>query len=197
MSTVLTPRQFGVIADYMAAGQPLAVAALAAGVLPPAAEAAIGEAPWFAEVLEESRRLQAMQQPEWLDRVRRMMRGVIERAVAEERVSLLHLAARQVDVMAPEKFDSMEEKRGVDALLHAMSTMTYGQLVEWQSLSRRGPAWAAHEMAERAKAAPSPTTGAAASAERRSCLGQPRRRPQRPWPAQWTSRPTSPTPATA
>lgn len=164
MSTPLTPRQFGVIADYMAAGNPLAVAALAAGVLPPVAEAAIGESPWFAEVLEESRRLQAMQQPEWLDRVRRMMRGVIERAVAEERVSLLHLAARQVDVMAPEKFDSMEEKRGVEALLHAMSSMTHAQLVEWQSISRRGPAWEAHRAAQAEQAASPPASEAPAPA---------------------------------
>lgn len=64
MSTSLTPRQFGVIADYMAAGQPMAVAALAAGVLPPVAEAAIGGSPWFGEVLDASRRLQAMHQPE-------------------------------------------------------------------------------------------------------------------------------------
>ena len=138
----LTPRQYGVIADYMAAGNPLAVAALAAGVLPPVAQAAIAEAPWFAEVLESSRALQAMVQPDWLDRVRRMMRGVIERAVAEERVSLLHLAARQTDAMAAERFDRDDEKRGVDALLHAMSNMTHAQLDEWQLLTRRGPAWA-------------------------------------------------------
>ena len=162
MSTPLTPRQFGVIADYMAAGNPLAVAALAAGVLPPVAEEAIGEAPWFAGVLEASRALQAMPQPEWLDRVRRMMRGVIERAVAEERVSLLHLAARQVDAMAPEKFDRMEEKRGVEALLHAMSNMTHAQLVEWQSLSRRGPAFEAHRAAQAAASSAAPVPPAAA-----------------------------------
>lgn len=139
MSTPLTPRQFGVIADFMAAGQPLAVAALAAGVLPPVAEEAIESSPWFAEVLEASRRLQAMHQPDWLDRVRRMMRGVIERAVAEERVSLLHLAARQTEAMAPETFTPEDQRRGVQALVHAMSTMTHAQLDEWQGLSRRVP----------------------------------------------------------
>jgi hypothetical protein len=91
-----------------------------------------------------------------------MMRGVIERAVAEERVSLLHLAARQTDAMAPEKFDRQDEKRGVEALLHAIGNMTYGQLVEWQSLGRHGPAWQAHRMAQ---TAPSAATGATASAD--------------------------------
>jgi len=155
MSTTLTPRQFGVIADFMAAGQPLAVAALAAGVLPPVAEEAIREAPWFAGVLEASRQLQAMHQPEWLDRVRRMMRGVIERAVAEERVSLLHLAARQTEAMAPETFTAEDERRGVQALVHAMSTMTHAQLDEWQGLSRRFPP-AGAAVPESAPAAASP-----------------------------------------
>ncbi|HMR30896.1 MAG TPA: hypothetical protein PKA13_07145 [Geminicoccaceae bacterium] len=150
MSASLTPRQFGVIADYMAAGQPMAVAALAAGVLPPVAEEAIAEAPWFGEVLEASRRLQAMHQPEWLDRVRRMMRGVIERAVAEERVSLLHLAARQTEAMAPEKFQREDEQRGVHALMNAMANMTHEQLDEWQMLTRRGPTWARAEAGMRA-----------------------------------------------
>ena len=183
MRTTLTPRQFGVIADYMAAGNPLAVAALAAGVLPPVAEEAIESSPWFAGVLEASRALQTMPQPEWLDRVRRIMRGVIERAVAEERVSLLHLAARQVDAMAPEKFDRMEEKRGVEALLHAMSNMTYGQLVEWQSISRRGPAWAAHSLAEAAKAAPSPAEVSASSGSPVPGEEAPRSAPPAPTPA--------------
>jgi hypothetical protein len=97
-----------------------------------------------------------MHQPEWLDRVRRMMRGVIERAVAEERVSLLHLAARQTDAMAPENFDRQDEKRGVDALLHAMANMTHEQLDEWQMLTGRGPAWARHEAEQRATAGEQP-----------------------------------------
>ncbi len=127
------------LADFVAAGDPLPVAALAAGLLPPVAEAAIAEAPWFEAVVETSRRLQEMGQPEWLDRARRLMRGVIERALAEERVSLLHLAARQIDALAPAKFTPEDERRGVQALLHAMSTMTYAQLDEWQSLSHRDP----------------------------------------------------------
>ena len=135
----ITPRQYAVLADFVAAGDPLPVAALAAGLLPPVAEAAIADAPWFEAVVETSRRLQEMGQPEWLDRARRLMRGVIERALAEERVSLLHLAARQIDALAPEKFTPDDERRGVQALLHAMSTMTHAQLDEWQSLSHRDP----------------------------------------------------------
>jgi hypothetical protein len=153
-TTDLTPRQYSVLADHAAAGSPLAVAALAAGVLPPVAEAAVRAAPWFGAVVEASRELQAMSQPDWLERVRRLMRGVIERAVAEERVSLLHLAARQIDAMAPEKFTRDDERRGVEALLHAMSTMTVEQLHEWQSLSRRGPA--ANPAPAPAEAGPSP-----------------------------------------
>jgi hypothetical protein len=105
-----------------------------------------------------------MVQPDWLDRVRRMMRGVIERAVAEERVSLLHLAARQTDAMAAERFDRDDEKRGVDALLHAMSNMTHAQLDEWQLLTRRGPAWA--DKQTRAAAASAAAASAAASSPR-------------------------------
>lgn len=78
------------------------------------------------------------------------MRGVIERAVAEERVSLLHLAARQIDVMAPETFDRKDEQRGVHALMNAIANMTHDQLDEWQMLTRRGPAWARAEAEMRA-----------------------------------------------
>ena len=70
--SAITPRQYAVLADFVAAGDPLPVAALAAGLLPPVAEAAIEAAPWFAVVVETSRRLQEMGQPEWLDRARRL-----------------------------------------------------------------------------------------------------------------------------
>ncbi|MFO1068185.1 MAG: hypothetical protein U1E14_06635 [Geminicoccaceae bacterium] len=127
-----TLRRHSALSDMLAAGLPLAAASLACGLAFAAATKLADEA-GFRAAQAGAKWLQALTPAQFAKMGRKLVRGVVVRALAEDKVSIVGLLLRQTKILEPPEVDRQAKKQGVDGFVALVRGMSVEQFLDFQA----------------------------------------------------------------
>ena len=128
-----TLRRHSALSDMLAAGLPLGAASLACGLAYEAASKLADEA-GFRAAQAGAKWLQALAPAQFAKMGRKLVRGVVIRALAEDKVSIVGLLLRQTKILEPPQLDRNGKREGIQGFSAMIRSLSVEQFLDYQAI---------------------------------------------------------------